>query len=334
MLVHAHFQLGQNGQLGVAVFFALSGFLITTLLLEEFAQSHAISIKGFYIRRTFRLFPALYVMLAILVLYAMLFASDALRPQILAEALPASLYVYNIASLWGWQAGTVIFGHTWSLAVEEQFYILWPWILLLALQKNKLRLLTMLLAFFITGMLALRFLDALPEVMGLIFQESIFLGCLLALLRWQGLLPKQLPSSLLFVCMAVLLAIGVLPVTIPFSIFNWGGLISLILIYGVVSHQKGWLAKWLSHRWLVFIGKISYALYLWHLPIFRMFGFHSTLPPVATFVLKFAVTFVVAYLSWHFLEKHAIAKGRQLSGRMVAESSVTHKAGIMQTNTT
>lgn len=313
MMVHAHFQLGQNGQIGVAIFFALSGFLITTLLLEEFEASGSISMKGFYIRRTFRLFPALYIMLAIVVLYAITVASPDLRPQILGEALPASLYVYNIASLWGWQTGTVILGHTWSLAVEEQFYVLWPWILYLALRGKGLKNLTIGLTSFIFVMLMLRYFNALPTAVGLIFQESIFAGCLLALLRWQGFLQKRIPELITLLILVLLIFVGIFPIDFPFSIFNLSGIAALILIYGTLKSPYGFTARLLSRTWLVSVGKVSYALYLWHLPIFRWFGLHSPFPPPVSFVLKFVVTFLVAYASWKLVEKYALAQGRRLS---------------------
>jgi peptidoglycan/LPS O-acetylase OafA/YrhL len=318
MMVHAHFQLGQNGQIGVAIFFALSGFLITTLLLEEFEASGSVDMKGFYIRRTFRLFPALYIMLAFVVLYAILLASADLRPQILGEALPASLYVYNIASLWGWNTGTVILGHTWSLAVEEQFYVLWPWVLYLALRIDGLRGLTIGLATFLLAMLVLRYFNTLPLAVGLIFQESIFAGCLLALLRWQSLLPKRIPESITLIILLALLFAAILPFDFPLPIFNASGIVSLVIIYAATNRQSGITTRLLSHPLLVSIGKVSYALYLWHLPIFRWFSWHSPFPSPVSFVLKIIVTFLVAYASWHLVEKYAIARGRHLSKNYAA----------------
>jgi peptidoglycan/LPS O-acetylase OafA/YrhL len=316
MLVHAHFSLGQNGQLGVAIFFALSGFLITTLLLEEFQANRSVSMTGFYIRRTFRLFPALYSMLAVVVFYAMFIATPGLRSQIVAEALPASLYVYNIASLWGWQTTTVMLGHTWSLAVEEQFYLLWPWVLLLALRTRNLKGLTWFLAAFISAMMILRFFDLLPVIVGLIFQESIFAGCLLALMRWQGLLPKRIPEPVILSSLILLLTVGIFPIEFPFPIFNLGGIVALVLIYGVVNQSGGFSGKMLKHPWLVSVGKVSYALYLWHLPIFRWFKFHSPFTPQVSFLLKFIMTFAVAYASWYLIERYAIAQGRKMSKQL------------------
>ena len=141
MLTHANFQLGANGILGVDMFFALSGFLITTLLLEENESNTKISLAGFYVRRAFRLFPALYIMLFVIFCYALFFTSTVTEKIIIfSEIKAAGLYLYNISWNWGWATEGLLLAHTWSLAVEEQFYLLWPLIFIIVL-KLKLNIL-------------------------------------------------------------------------------------------------------------------------------------------------------------------------------------------------
>ena len=124
LMVHANFRLGLNGQLGVSVFFALSGFLISTLLLEEFQKFGDISFKGFYIRRTMRLFPALYLLLLFVLGYTYFFRTGIEQKMIYQDLMASALYVYNIAWYWGWCTKEILLYHTWSLGVEEQFYLL------------------------------------------------------------------------------------------------------------------------------------------------------------------------------------------------------------------
>ena len=93
MFAHANFQLFKNGGIGVSVFFALSGFLITTLLLEEFNTNNNISLKGFYVRRTMRLFPALYVLLIFVFIYSTFFRIPSDQKMINYEILSSALYV-------------------------------------------------------------------------------------------------------------------------------------------------------------------------------------------------------------------------------------------------
>src|ERR1700733_4173603 len=109
--------LGSYGALGVQVFFVLSGYLITSLLLKEYKQTSTISLKDFYIRRAFRIFPAAFVFLAIVtILYW-----HQMRWYHVAAAV---LYLTNMDLTRPW-----IFGHLWSLSIEEQFYLLWPFVL-------------------------------------------------------------------------------------------------------------------------------------------------------------------------------------------------------------
>ena len=141
MMLHANFKLGWSGGLGVSVFFALSGFLITTLLLEEYHSSGTISFKGFYIRRTMRLFPPLYLMLLMVLVYALLFRTGADQNLIVHDVISAAGYVYNICWAWGWGIKELLLYHTWSLGVEEQFYLIWPAVLYVFLRLNKLNIL-------------------------------------------------------------------------------------------------------------------------------------------------------------------------------------------------
>jgi peptidoglycan/LPS O-acetylase OafA/YrhL len=133
MFLHAHFFLGHNGAIGVDIFFTLSGFLITTLLLEEFYKKGTIDILSFYFRRTLRLFPALYLMLIVVLIYALTTTNSEDKNSLYKEITASALYINNLVYGIGWWKGyaPIALGHTWSLAVEEQFYLVWPCILFL-----------------------------------------------------------------------------------------------------------------------------------------------------------------------------------------------------------
>ena len=124
-----------GGYLGVDLFFTLSGFLITTLLLEERQDTGTIAFKWFWIRRARRLLPALFAMLAFVVVYAAVFADATELGRIRADAMGSVLYVANWRSIIAGQGYWDLFGapsplqHTWSLAIEEQFYLVWPLLL-------------------------------------------------------------------------------------------------------------------------------------------------------------------------------------------------------------
>ena len=137
-----HFLVQMTDQLDgtpilVDMFFVLSGFLITTLLFEERAKRGAISLRDFYLRRIFRLFPAVYALLAVFTLFALVVGGEH-RAQLLAEALTAALYVYNLFVAWTGVEGQVLI-QLWTLSLEEQFYFVWPLLLIGALKLGRQR---------------------------------------------------------------------------------------------------------------------------------------------------------------------------------------------------
>jgi peptidoglycan/LPS O-acetylase OafA/YrhL len=319
MFLHAHFQLGVNGSIGVNMFFALSGFLITTLLLEENHVRNKISLKAFYIRRAFWLFPALYFMLSILLIYDLFFTIGAKQEVIFREIFASSIYMYNICWMWGFKQ--LILGHTWSLGVEEQFYFIWPLLIIVFLRFFSTYKLQIGLLFFIPMIWFIKFTNQFPIVNSL-FYESLFIGCLFALLRWNCKLPNRIPHLITVFVLVLLIIIGIFPVS-GFDILIFGngrgivGILTMIVVIGLVEEPNSKISKLLSNSSIVFIGKISYALYLWHVPVFRWFFWHSTLSPIVSMILKFIVTFILAVLSLKLSEKKSTKVGQRLSKQLI-----------------
>lgn len=316
MLLHAHFQFGKNGTMGVDIFFALSGFLITTLLLEENAYKNTINLRSFYIRRTFRLFPALYVIIFFVLIYTLFFAATTIKETIYNEILSSSLYLYNISWAWGWGEDNIILGHTWSLAVEEQFYLIWPILIVLFLRYLNIIKLICFLILFIPFIWILKY-NHFSSIFSSLFHESLFIGCLGALFRWVGKFPNNFSNRIMLFSFILLLIIGVFPINIYQTLFENNGrcivaIMTVFIIIGLVNKPNSLLGKILSLPFMIYIGKISYALYLWHVPVFRWFLWHSTLPPYLNFILKFIVTFIIASISLVMIEKRAMAFGRSL----------------------
>lgn len=123
----------QGGYLGVDVFFVLRGFLITTLIVEEFDRAGSVSLKNFYIRRILRLAPALIALLTVYCIVSLVTLSENLARKNYLEALITAAYLSNWARAFSIHPPDFL-GHTWSLSIEEQFYMLWP-ILLLGLLR-------------------------------------------------------------------------------------------------------------------------------------------------------------------------------------------------------
>lgn len=321
MLSHANFQFFQNGGIGVPVFFALSGFLITTLLLEEFKKYNKIEFKAFYIRRTFRLFPALYCMLLFTFLYALFFNSK-MYDDIVTEIIAAGLYVYNLS--WIWNVKQVMLYHTWSLGVEEQFYLIWPILLFIFLKYNSIKWLSILLTVFILFIgineTFVLFNNSGISILNSITNESIFMGCLVAILRWKGMILFKIPSWIAFLSIISIFLLGMFPHDTFNSFFEkrTPGVFAILIILYLIRDKNDLLSKIFTNKLSVFIGKISYSLYLWHLPVFKVFSFDSSLPSLVSFFGKFIVSLLFALLSWFLLEKKAITYGHKWSKKIIS----------------
>jgi peptidoglycan/LPS O-acetylase OafA/YrhL len=134
---HTTPQVFPGGNIGVDLFFVLSGFLITTLLLNEPKATGSISIKNFYARRALRLLPALVLLLICSIIYSWLFDPDLLLTA-LVSSKSVILYYWNWYLSLDWQPQFPTFRHLWSLSVEEQFYIFWPIVLILTVSRPRL----------------------------------------------------------------------------------------------------------------------------------------------------------------------------------------------------
>jgi peptidoglycan/LPS O-acetylase OafA/YrhL len=129
---HAEFPFVKAGNIGVDVFFVMSGFLISTLLFEEWEREREIDLKAFYVRRGLRLFPVLFVVAGLYALYAAVFETGAEAANSFKYIAATIFYVANWAQVAGVHHS--VLGHTWSLGIEEQFYLLYPLVLLLLLR--------------------------------------------------------------------------------------------------------------------------------------------------------------------------------------------------------
>ena len=319
MFLHAHFYLGKNGAIGVQIFFILSGFLITTILLNEFYKNGTINIRFFYLKRTLRLFPALFTLLIFVLIYAYFINNLILKNALFKEITASALYINNLVYGKGWwkNYNPIALGHTWSLAVEEQFYIVWPCLLLFFMSYVGIKYLKLFLIFLFIFIFYSHITNSF--FLFSILDDSLILGCLLAVFRFSGDINFRISSKILCTSLFLLSFYGISPFT--YSIFSSNYLIysrifvdflSSIVILGLVDNStKNITTKLLSTDLIVYIGKISYSLYLWHKPVFVFFSCLSlNFKPASLFILKFFVTFILAILSWELMEKKIINFGK------------------------
>ncbi len=312
---HAHAPLFEGAFYGVDVFFVLSGFLITSLLLQELGRSGRVDYWRFYRRRFYRLMPALVLFLAAYCLLAPWLWPE--LTDVYSDALLSLLYLADYGIAFFDNPNTLL--HMWSLAVEEHFYLIWPPLLALLVHRvphgQRWRAIALLL------LLAWAW-RVLWVVRGQAFYEIFFrfdtratgllLGSLLAALvleqpRWFQVLRARLPHTLWLVPVAVLLMGQAWD---DMNVMVWGmsvvELASAAVLLAVLPPARGALHEMLSARPLVWVGRLSYGIYLWHYPVVRYL--RADLPWQLTVVLGFALSLALAALSYYTVERWALRR--------------------------
>ncbi len=275
------------GMVGVNLFFALSGYLITGILLAEVRSTGRVDIRRFYERRIRRLVPAL---VAVVVATGVLMAAQGKFVEYLGPAGVSLLYVSDIAKAAGYDLGYV--GHTWSLAMEEQFYLLWP-VLLLFLPR---RFLVPAVLAGIAGAVALQVVvvgwqdNVLAHFRPDVRADAILWGCFIALV------PIRVPRWAAAGAAVGLLALSVTFVW-PYAI-AMSSVLSAVLVAGAAS-----IAAPLSWRPLVRIGEISYGVYLWHAIPVGLFMERTIAGDVVAMVAVVVITFALALVSERWIER-------------------------------
>jgi peptidoglycan/LPS O-acetylase OafA/YrhL len=348
MFVHGGlFWIGRGGFLGVDIFFVLSGFLITTLLVEEWQRAGAISLKNFYARRALRLLPALFLVVAACLAAVALFPPPEGTAAASREVLVA-LYLSD------WLRVYPPLFHTWSLSIEEQFYVAWPLLLFLML-RLRLRRRTMLAA-----TLALVALVALHraalwhalagEARNTIYTrfdaraDALLVGCVLGLLLTSGATmfgsnsPRLLRALACVSAACVALLLVVIPSDSP--LLYYGGftavaaLVAVFILHLFVAPLRFFTAL-LELPALRWFGRLSYGLYLWHLPVYSLYD--AAVPPPAVrsytlrllipFATKFLLSVGVAALSFRLIEQPALRLKRRYASARAGDGTATSNDG-------
>ncbi len=278
LVVVFHFHLfagGDSGFVGVDVFFVISGFLITAIIRQQ-VEEQRFSLASFWVKRLRRLAPALFVVLALVLVYGALRLVQADFEQLAAEVMATQFYVANIyfwrnVNYFGLQAGNIYLLHTWSLSVEEQFYIAYPLLLVLVLKFTPRRAPWIVLAAALVSFgLNLAFVSAKPEATFYLMPTRAWELLIGALITWaptvrhRGLAHLLGAAGVLLVVCAVA---GHTPDTrVPgvFALLPTLGAAALIL---AGSAPSAWSTRVLSAPPMVAIGRMSYSLYLVHWPV-------------------------------------------------------------------
>jgi peptidoglycan/LPS O-acetylase OafA/YrhL len=337
MFFHAGVSWARGGLLGVDVFFVLSGFLITTLLCREYGRHATIGLRAFWGRRARRLMPALLILLLGVALYAHVYALSINVASVRKDALSTLFYVANwryIVSGQGYfamaQAPSALL-HTWTLGIEEQYYLLWPLIALVVLRRRGPRGLTLVAGVgAVASAVEMVTLYAAGVSVNRLYYgtdtraQALLVGSFLAALAAVGatsdgpwrILParwtatarmERLISLAGLLGAAVLLWAGHALLGTDRILYDGGFFVVALsagaVIAAVVSGPRTVLARVCSLPPLVFVGRISYGLYLYHWPLFLVINnAHTGLSGNALLAARFAATFAAATVSWFVVE--------------------------------
>ncbi|MFX4300832.1 acyltransferase family protein [Alicyclobacillus tolerans] len=327
MAYHLGIGFVPGGLLGVGVFFVLSGYLITDLLIAEWARNGKIVMRQFWLRRAKRLLPALFTLLAAVWLWE-IFVTPSQLSSLGQDTLAALFYVSNWWYIFHHVSYFAKFGspspltHLWSLAVEEQFYLIWPLLLVFGLRKKNRRSWLV----WLTVVLA----TASALAMALLYQPgsdpnrvyygtdtrafSLLIGALLAVIWPSRKLSSKLPSASRWLLdiigvLGLAVVIWMMVGTNEYETFLYrGGMVLLsvaaALAIAALAHPATLLHRLLGSKPLRWLGVRSYAIYLWHYPIIVL-----TTPSVQTggfnywrAALQVTASILLAALSWRFIE--------------------------------
>lgn len=299
-IVHALPRSWFPGGLGVDIFFVISGYLITSILLKEYRQKGRIDLAGFYIKRLLRLYPALILMILVCVpVYYLL--NGGVKVAMLSFAT-AITYTANVVMTLFDMPGIGAISHTWSLAMEEQYYMVWP--LLFGLSYGRLSRVGMVVFLTVMTMASLAgwylFGKSTP-FNPLLKLGGLAVGSLFAIEteRLEKISRFMVGPGLLAISMAILgETFGVLQRNVTLPIVT---IASPFVVLYLAKQKSGVIAKVFANDHLAFVGVLSYSFYLWHYPVLFIMK-RADLPGWIHFTGGLVMTSIMTLASYYWLE--------------------------------
>jgi peptidoglycan/LPS O-acetylase OafA/YrhL len=303
------------GLLGVRIFFGLSGYLITLRIIEEMDVNGHLSLKGFYLRRFFRIIPPL----AVFCLTTLILGSSNIIPVSVTEWLGGLFFFSNFVDK-HW-----FMGHLWSLSVEEHFYLIWPIIFILT-PKNKLHLFILIsvIVLSVWRIAAWKFqLYSSPAIFwgrSDIQFDGLLWGCFFAVMRRHAntTIINYFSSNTVFSITLILFVLSLIEWShdykIKMLIYSFQSLLIALMIFYTSSAQKNVLISTLETKPLRWIGKLSYSVYLWQQLFFvPNKDLISSMILLQSFPLNLLLVMIIATFSYYTVEKKFIRIGHKLA---------------------
>jgi peptidoglycan/LPS O-acetylase OafA/YrhL len=300
--------VARNGWMGVDLFFVLSGFLITGILLDTKTTQRYF--QKFYARRCLRIWPLYYCALLFMFVVVPLLRPSEAHQVFEPRSMPwwsYFVYLQNFLVPVVTQA-TGLLGVTWSLAVEEQFYLVWPLVVRFCSERTLRRIVIAIICLdpILRFVLVQRGFNIYPNTFCRL--DGLMWGALLALLfRSNTFRPsKQVRSAWIIFIIASPLAVLTADRAL-WAAFSFTTLASAAFVYLALASKQKWLQMLLGNRFLIYSGVISYGIYLLEkIPIDAVKSFHLNGQPAIILLVTAAATYLLATLSWNLLEKPAL----------------------------
>lgn len=325
---HFYRDIIKIAQFGVTLFFFVSGFLITKLLIYEYDKANTVHLKEFYLRRFFRLYPALLFMLLISVVVILTYG----YPLIITDILAGIFYFTNYFLVYfkpvlPAENYPLVSGVLWSLSVEEHFYLLFPFLFLLLFGKKNgifsIVLLVLLFLFLIVKILVFTQVPYSDATRIIYFTthcrvDSILFGCLAAIWMYSGSSQRYMDALKSKAIAIVALIVLLLTELMPFPFFQntlkytLEGICFLLIIPGFqFREQNGWMRRIVENKVMTYVGKLSYSLYLFHWVARAIVNLYIPQKGIYWYVLGIAMTIVLSLISFYYVEKPFLAIRRK-----------------------
>ena len=322
-LYHAGVGFAGGGFLGVDIFFVLSGYLITTVLLREFVATGSISVGSFWSRRAIRLLPALLVMVTVVLGVTLVAGQGSISDTTRSDAIGTLLYMQNWAEIFRGESYFELFSrpspfvHTWSLAIEEQWYLLWPVLVAVLVRRDRILLWVTLTA---AGLSAswMAYITTPDDPSRSYYgtdarAQALLIGSIAAIVmsRQQIVISSHINKFTsaaatvgLLGCLGLVVAVTDEQIWMYRGGFTLAALTSVMLIVGIRQSPASVTARLIAARPLAHLGRVSYGLYLWHWPVFiATDALWPTGNGVQLVITKLSACYVVAAMSFICVER-------------------------------